>query len=303
MREHDEDNENTSPAEENTDINQREGGESEVEEKRPPEEPLYFDGENYLTKEEFFNPPPEEEVQPEKKPKRWLKIAIASLAALALLVNVFAVWPQLFNFPAAEFLANANRLNDDPVIEEYKESIVVVRTEASKGTGFVIGDGLIMTNEHVIDDGSPVSVHFEDGTSYRVEAAASDETLDLAVLEAEGDSFDHPALSLEPGWDPGEEMYVIGNPMFFNFIPNEGTFLEETSSGGRDQPVAAINAPVYRGSSGSPVITENGSVAAIVYATSTRPISGEDMRVGLAVRAEEAVTFLEASGLAISDEG
>src|SRR5882724_4350473 len=54
------------------------------------------------------------------------------------------------------------------------------------GTGFVVGDGLIATNLHVIGEGRPVTVRLSDGKSFEATAVhASDRRLDLAVVRIE----------------------------------------------------------------------------------------------------------------------
>lgn len=264
-------------------------------EDRKQQEELFFDGEQYLTREEFFNPPDEEKPGNKKtnKTKRSLKIFIASIITMAMLANVFAVWPQLFNFPAAEFLANARDLSGNEEVQEYKESVAVIRTENSKGTGFVFSDGRIMTNEHVIRDGVEITAHFENGESYVTEVIEENEGLDIAILEVAGDDFPHPALELSSGWEENEEIYVIGNPRFFNYIANAGTLLEAVPMQSKSSEVIALDAPVYRGSSGSPVINHQGEVAGVVYATATLDISGESERAGLAIDMEHVLQEME----------
>ncbi|CAM3725838.1 S1 family peptidase [Alkalicoccus chagannorensis] len=250
-----------------------------------PKEPLYFDGERYMTREEFFNPPDEvQESVPKRKSKRFLKVTIAFVLTAALLVNVFSVWPQLFNFPAAAFLSNAAELRGNEEVQGYKDSVVVVRADDSKGTGFVFDDGMIMTNEHVIRDGVDVTVHFENGDAYQVEVVEEREDLDIAILDTHAqEDWDHPELPLDGDWEERQEVYVIGNPGFFNFIPNEGELLGQVPMSSKEEPVTALDAPIYRGSSGSPVITGDGEVIAVVYATSNIEHAGESMRAGLAI--------------------
>ena len=51
------------------------------------------------------------------------------------------------------------------------------------GTGFVVGDGLIATNLHVIGEGRPISVRLPGGKVYEAtEVFASDRRLDLAIV-------------------------------------------------------------------------------------------------------------------------
>ncbi|WP_178075216.1 trypsin-like peptidase domain-containing protein, partial [Pseudomonas sp. 2995-1] len=98
-------------------------------------------------------------------------------------------------------------------------------------------------------------------------------------------------LQFEESWDPGMSIYVIGNPLFFNFIANRGHIIDLTE--GRDVPFLMIDAPIYRGNSGSPVINEDGLVVGVVFATSRRDVDGERIRVGLAVPVEHLMNYLD----------
>ncbi|QKS71173.1 trypsin-like peptidase domain-containing protein [Paenalkalicoccus suaedae] len=262
---------------------------SELNVDEQKEEELFFDGENYYTKEEFFSPD-EEEVSPKKRKRsRAFKVVVAGIITVALLANVFAIWPQLFNIPAFEFLATSQELSSNEDVQTYKESVVIVRTDDSKGTGFVIDDSLIMTNEHVIDRAVSPVVAFDNGDSYVTEPIYVNEELDMAILRVEDENFDHPSLPLTTDYAENELVYVIGNPLFFNFIPNEGTLLADMSVSSKEVPVMSLDAPIYRGSSGSPVINTDGEVVGLVFATS----SSNGSRVGLAIKMQDIVPLLE----------
>src|SRR5699024_6352528 len=160
-------------------------GEDREQDKKETEEQLFFDGERYYTKEEFFNPPEEkEDSQKSKKSYHWLKITVAFLLTVALLGNVLSLWPQLFNFVSVEFLSISKELSQDENVQLYKESVVVVRTENSKGTGFYISeDGYVMTNQHVIDGGIQITVTFQEGDTYIADVVVSDEDIDIDILQ------------------------------------------------------------------------------------------------------------------------
>ncbi|MCR6110775.1 trypsin-like peptidase domain-containing protein [Bacillus sp. A301a_S52] len=256
------------------------------------EEELFFDGEHYYTKEEFFNPEDEEESKA-KKPGRGLKITIAAFITIALLSNIFAIWPQLFNFPAMEFIAVSQELSNNEDVQLYKESVVVIRSGNSKGTGFYISEnGYIMTNEHVISDYPQATVSFENGSSYTADVIKTDPELDVAILHIETDvnypvlDFAEEALSMP--------IYVIGNPLFFNFIANQGEVTGTTDIGNKNNSSLVLDAPIYHGSSGSPVIREDGKVVGIVYATTRlEDTDGSTRKVGLAIPTEELSEYVD----------
>ncbi|WP_318036139.1 S1 family peptidase [Halobacillus salinarum] len=72
----------------------------------------------------------------------------------------------------------------------------------------------------------------------------------------------------------------MGNPLKFTGIANEGTILDYTKLEDWSKPVLMLDAPVYCGNSGSPVINKQGEVIAVVFATMRDEEAG---RVGLAV--------------------
>jgi len=64
----------------------------------------------------------------------------------------------------------------------------------AQGSGFVYDDqGHIITNQHVVDGASSISVRFWDGKTYKAELVGSDASTDLAVI-----TIDAPASMLEP---------------------------------------------------------------------------------------------------------
>ena len=209
---------------------------------------------------------------------------MAGVLALMLCAQVLAVLPQMFSLAAVRFLTTSAKLSQSEVVQEYKQSVVVIRSGGSKGTGFVVSeDGLIVTNRHVVDGGAP-NVHFADGRVYRGTVLSIDDDVDLAVLDIEADGL--PALTLADAYDGAEDVpvYIIGNPLFFNGIANEGVTWGLLTE--RDPPLMAIDAPVYKGNSGSPVLTKEGQVIGVVFATSTLERDGKDNRIGLAVPVE-----------------
>ncbi|TMW73406.1 S1C family serine protease [Alteribacter natronophilus] len=266
--------------------NSREPGDTE-QNREEPERP-YFDGERYYTKEEFFNPRDEEEAPEKKKTKRRVKKVAAAVIIIALLGNVLAFIPRLVNIPAVEFLTVSRELSQSEDVQAYRESVVVVRGENNKGTGFLFSeDGYIMTNDHVIEGEPFLTVTFENGDRYQAQVTDTHESLDLAVLKIDGEPG-QPNLEFSRTWSADESVIIIGNPLFFNFIANQGEILGERSDG-----AVLLDAPVYRGNSGSPVINEDGSVIGVVYATTRTEFRGETVRAGLFIPFEAFSDFTE----------
>jgi serine protease Do len=210
---------------------------------------------------------------------------VAGVLAVMMCAQVLAFLPQVFSLPAVRFLSVSAQLSQSETIQRYKESVVVIRTDDSKGTGFLVSeDGIVVTNRHVIEGDTIPRVHLANGQTYHAEVLSVDEEVDVAVLDI--DAVGLPTLPLAPAYDGEEEtpVYVIGNPLFFNGIANEGVTWGLTTE--REPPMMALAAPIYRGNSGSPVINPEGEVIGVIFATSTMERDGKRHNIGLAVPVE-----------------
>lgn len=204
----------------------------------------------------------------QKKPKRPFPKWAFWLIAFMMLLNVFAFFPKVVSVPAVDFLITSSKLSLQDDIRSYKKAVVVVDSGDSRGTGFSINKkGTIITNNHVVEGEKGVTVAFPDDGLHHAEVVATYPDVDLAVLEAKGDGF--PFLDLAEGsnFNKGDPIYFIGNPLRFQGIANKGEIIEETLLHDWDKPVVMIDAPVYHGNSGSPVINKDGKVIGVVFAT------------------------------------
>ncbi|MCW3490977.1 S1C family serine protease [Dethiobacter alkaliphilus] len=201
------------------------------------------------------------------------------LAYLALALNQLLA---VYTLPSLDFVDRSRELVQDQQMQQLREAVVEISVGNSGGTGFnVEQDGRIITNYHVVDNAGLITVRFPQGPPYAGTVSAVFPQVDLAIIEIEGQGL--PVIETDPKTQPGpgDEVTVIGNPLWYSHIVAKGEVAGETTLTGWETPVLRVKAPIHRGSSGSPVIDSSGKAVAVIFATSTQ--SAGDEIIGLAV--------------------
>ncbi|MBZ8133928.1 Do family serine endopeptidase [Afifella sp. IM 167] len=135
----------------------------------------------------------------------------------------------------------------------------------SQGSGFFISeDGYIVTNDHVVDNGSEVTVVMEDGKELTAKVVGVDERTDLALLKVDGSGYSYVPLAKEKPMI-GQWVVAVGNPFGLGGTVTAGI----VSADGRDigagpyDDFIQIDAPVNRGNSGGPTFNMKGEVVGV----------------------------------------
>lgn len=194
--------------------------------------------------------------------------------------------------PAAIVAAQAEHLAN--LYEKTVESVVFITANTQMGVGSGSGfiwdtEGHLVTNYHVIQSASSLTVKFFNGREYRADVVAFDPDSDLAVIKI--NDIDHELIPLPMGNSsetrPGEMAIALGNPFGEEFTMTTGIVSAVTrtlSSGFSSYSIPAVmqtDAAINPGNSGGPLLDMNGAVIGIN--TQIRSSSRQSSGVGFAV--------------------
>ncbi len=231
--------------------------------------------------------------QKEEPPKKRTKLERIKFWTIAIvfIFSGFSFFVQTYSIPAIDFLITSAKLSNDENIQLYKESVVSIVTNNSKGTGFSISDdGYIITNHHVIEDKTSIIINFPEYGVFPAEVIAEFPEIDTAFLKVDAEHL--PFLQLDQTDDKhlGEDVRFIGNPLKFQWIVNEGIVIEQTNIRSISRPVTMLQAPVYRGNSGSPIFSSTGEVIGVIFATTKHEQYG---KVGLFIPIADIIEVMD----------
>lgn len=152
----------------------------------------------------------------------------------------------------------------------------------AQGSGFLISkDGRVVTNYHVVKQGSSAVVKFPDGAFFVVDGVvAFDKSRDVAVIKAHGENFRTLTLGDSDKIQVGEEVVAIGNPLSLESTVSNGIVSGIRTIGDDGGKFLQITAPISHGSSGGPLFNMAGEVIGI---TSSGLPGGENLNFAIPI--------------------
>ncbi|MBQ6839272.1 MAG: trypsin-like peptidase domain-containing protein [Oscillospiraceae bacterium] len=145
-------------------------------------------------------------------------------------------------------------------------------TSAASGSGFILSsDGYILTNFHVIEDSSAITVTCYDGTSYDAELIGYDESNDIAVLKVDAQDLAPVILGSSDNMNVGDSVIAIGNPLgelTFSLTAGTVSALDRqiTMSNGATMNLIQTDCAINSGNSGGALFNLYGEVVGITNA-------------------------------------
>jgi len=166
------------------------------------------------------------------------------------------------------------------------------RTSTGAGSGFFVSaNGFIVTNNHVVENATEISVTLADGRELEAKLVGRDPATDLAVIKVEGDAF--PFVSFEQGAQPrvGDWVIAVGNPFGLGGTATAG-IVSATARQNVDRSTSQyvdflqIDAAINTGNSGGPTFDIYGRVIGVNSAILSP--SGGSVGIGFAIPASIA---------------
>lgn len=223
--------------------------------------------------------------------KRMVKVLVAVAMSLSIATPVFAqetnpvVNANTFKqIQKAEKLYRAEKQKVSQVIDEVNQSVVAVigrntkyrqdeANEYSKipmnlqhGSGVVVGkEGILITNNHVVDGLDDIYVVTYDGNVYKAELLCADKLIDLAILKINRSDLKPIAFAEEKEIVVGDEVVAIGTPLYFGYRNSASKGIVS----GLNRPVDDMytylqtDASINPGNSGGPLVNMKGELVGI----------------------------------------
>lgn len=136
----------------------------------------------------------------------------------------------------------------------------------SLGSGFIVSpDGYILTNAHVVDDASQVTVKLTDKREYKAKVVGSDKASDVALLKIAATDLPTVKIGDPSKSKAGEWVVAIGSPYGFDNTVTAGIVSAKARALPDENytPFIQTDVPVNPGNSGGPLFNLNGEVIGI----------------------------------------
>ena len=143
---------------------------------------------------------------------------------------------------------------------------------AAAGSGFILTeDGYVLTNYHVIEDASKITVSMFDGTTYDASLVGYDESNDIAVLKIDAEGLTPVVLGDSSSLVVGDQVMAIGNPLgelTFSLTVGYVSALGRsvTLENGTMMNLIQTDAAINSGNSGGALFNSHGEVIGITNA-------------------------------------
>ena len=196
--------------------------------------------------------------------------------------------------------SGADRIESvEDVVSNAMPAVVLIETADARGTGFFVSNDTVITNAHVVDGVTYVTIRSASGEQTPAEVTMRSTELDLAALHVSKTLPGQTTLALGTSADVrvGQEIVAIGSPMGLQNTVTRGIVSSLRRANGLTlvQTDAAINP----GNSGGPLLDRHGRVVAVA----TMKLTGQAESLGFGVAAEHVRALLDGNGGTVTSSG
>ena len=138
--------------------------------------------------------------------------------------------------------------------------------QASSGSGFFIStEGYLLTNAHVVEGATDITVHLNDRRELKAKLIGTDTRSDVALLKVEGQNLPTVKIGDPKSSKVGQWVLAIGSPFGFDYTATAGIIssIGRNLPSGNYVPFIQTDAAVNPGNSGGPLFNLSGEVIGI----------------------------------------
>ena len=150
-----------------------------------------------------------------------------------------------------------------------RQSFFGVTESQGSGSGIIISnDGYLITNNHVIEGASKITIHLSSGEKKNATVVGSDSRTDLAVLKLEQGIYPYAELGHSGELEVGELCVAIGNPLGMEFAGSVtvgyiSALNRTVETDGKTLTLIQTDAAINSGNSGGALVNTRGQVIGI----------------------------------------
>jgi S1-C subfamily serine protease len=171
--------------------------------------------------------------------------------------------------------------------------VYVVSKGVGSGSGVIYDSkGDIVTNDHVIDGATNLSVTLNDGRTFKAAVVGTDKVDDLAVIHINASNLTPASFASDGGYSIAQNVLAIGSPLGLKQSVTQGLIsglnrVEQEPSGAYLPNAIQTSAPINPGNSGGALVTLDGTVVGIPTLVQTSSGDGTAAQdVGFAIPAQ-----------------
>ena len=170
--------------------------------------------------------------------------------------------------------------------------------ERGLGSGVIVSaDGTILTNFHVINGATKITVQMNDNKTFVAKVVGTDQPSDLAVIKIEGASLPFLNLGNSDNVRIGDIVLAIGNPLGIGQTVTAGIISAKGRrtglSDGSFEDFLQTDAPINRGNSGGALVNLNGELIGINSQILSSGGNSGSIGIGFSIPSNMAKTVME----------